>query len=1036
MQHRYVITFLVIPVLLLEASYPEWRSREFDAVDRLNDTISGPLADPDGDNLPNVYEYASGTDPRTANRLITTLRPHADWIKGDFEELAVNLPANANASQAAYSASITSRLDGSGQWESLTGTESATVIESDGSIRRQILLPAESLDLDSTVSQFLQATVSLNAPDYVWIEAEDNTAISSHYTEHHELLSNREWVYLNNASERFIEWDNIQIPADGDYKLYVRKFWKHGPFHWSMNGSGLPGPSGQVTRDISLLDAAELYTNHVVNWVYVDTVNLQAGAHSLRIQQDETDGAAAYDCILFIRGSFEARGKLKPEERYAATAEDGWFDFQPDPDRFNPTPVDLRHLNEPHAGSRGWITADGPHFRYPDNGETLRLWGINMGPGQYVLPHDRIDALARFYAKRGINHVRLHGALYNGSGTDMEVIKPELLDGVHYLVKALKDQGIYTTLSIYFPLWVDIHPDDARFPGYNNSHPFALPYFNTAFQDIYRGWWETILTSSNPYTGIPLKDDPALLSCELVNEDSTLFWTFSLANIPDPQMQLLEKQFGDWCIAEYGGITQTLTIWNENHSRDNASAGRLGFVGLWAMANDPATRRDKDSARFLTEIMRAFYDTNMEYLKQTLGYKGLVTGTNWKTASAVVLDPLEKWANAGVDYLDNHGYYGPQHYGTASSYSVRANTAYQDRAAVRFDDAKDRSIKNFSNPVMATNYAGKPTTISEINWPEPNAWRADAIPFIAAYAALQGIDAINLFTTTAVDWDATPSTKFPMQTPVTMIQWPGAALMYRLGMIREGNPAVVIQLNEDDLWNLEGTPLPQPQNLDSLRDPGVGSGSVTAGALAYLVGPVNSGFVQSPTPSSMTDNTPGHVDLVNRKVSSITGEIHLDWGNGVLTINSPRAQGVSGFLSSISHHEMDAVSINSNMSYGSILAVAMDDRPLLSSNSILLQAVSEDRPNGFMTRPVQSGDTAIHEDVTTLSDGSVITDVGAAPMMVRQLHGSISLNRPDASELSVFSCDANGNMIERVGNAGNFDLKPEVFYYFIHNPGP
>jgi N-acyl-D-amino-acid deacylase len=44
-----------------------WRARYFSASELADPTVSGDNADPDSDGIPNLLEYASGTDPRTSN---------------------------------------------------------------------------------------------------------------------------------------------------------------------------------------------------------------------------------------------------------------------------------------------------------------------------------------------------------------------------------------------------------------------------------------------------------------------------------------------------------------------------------------------------------------------------------------------------------------------------------------------------------------------------------------------------------------------------------------------------------------------------------------------------------------------------------------------------------------------------------------------------------------------------------------------------------------------------------------------------------
>ena len=69
----YLFTILLATALHATANYPTWRAQNFVEPDLSNETVSGPEADPDSDNLPNLYEYASGTNPHQPNTLDSRL---------------------------------------------------------------------------------------------------------------------------------------------------------------------------------------------------------------------------------------------------------------------------------------------------------------------------------------------------------------------------------------------------------------------------------------------------------------------------------------------------------------------------------------------------------------------------------------------------------------------------------------------------------------------------------------------------------------------------------------------------------------------------------------------------------------------------------------------------------------------------------------------------------------------------------------------------------------------------------------------------
>jgi hypothetical protein len=326
----------------------------------------------------------------------------------------------------------------------------------------------------------------------------------------------------------------------------------------------------------------------------------------------------------------------------------GWLPFAPKTDPFRPDSlIDLRGLNEKFAGEHGFVRAQGDQFILGDTGQPVRFWGVNGPPNE--LSGDALKQAARFMARYGINLARLHGALYDESGD----LKPEEIQRRIRTVRALKEQGIYSHLSIYFPMWLQPKPGTPWLTGYDgNKHPYATLYFNKDFQAQYRKWWEALLLTPDAQ-GRKLVDDPAIMGCEILNEDSYLFWTFSEENLPDPQLRILEKQFGDWLVKRYGTLEATLQRWGGARlARDNAAEGRMAFRPLWNMFNEK-TQRDKDTVRFLLQSQYAFYQEQYRFLRD-LGFKGVITASNWATASPQVFGPLEKLSYTACDFIDRH----------------------------------------------------------------------------------------------------------------------------------------------------------------------------------------------------------------------------------------------------------------------------------------------------------------------------------------------------------------------------------------------
>ncbi len=702
-------------------------------------------------------------------------------------------------------------------------------------------------------------------------------------------------------------------------------------------------------------------------------------------------------------------------------APNDWFAFAPKPDSFaENSAIDLRSLNERFAGEQGFIGVKDGQFVHARTGEPVVFWAVN-GP-----PHDlsgaELKQCARMLAKYGVNLVRIHGGYFDERG---EVQLARIKHAIE-IVEAMKAEGIYSHFSIYFPLWLTPKPDSSILPGYDGkTHPFAALFFNPAFQEQYRNWWTALLTTPSPSTGKALVEEPAVASLEMQNEDSFFFWTFSEQNIPDPELRVLEKLFGDWLVKKYGSLDRAFAAWkNQKAKRDAPAEGRMGFRPLWNIFNEK-TPRDQDTARFLLELQVKFYSDTYRFLRK-LGFKGPITASNWATASPQVFGPLEKLSYTTTgDFIDRHGYFSCNHRGEAAEWSIRNGHTWSDRSGLRFDAEQPGQPKQFVHPAMDPHYDGKPSMISETTWNRPNRFRSEAPLYFAAYGALQHSDAIVQFALDSGHWAVKPGyfmQPWTLMTPAMTGQFPAAALIFRRGLISPGRVLAEVSLNREALLRLEGTPLPQDAALDELRLKDLPDGSnVKPGGrldpLLHYAGRAEVKFVSGPPTVRLADLKP-LVDHASKTVTSSTRELKLDYGKGILTIDSSRAQGVSGLLGAMGRFETRDLVIASEMELGHIIAVSLDGQALATSGKVLLQVMSEEKPSGFQSEP--------------LSDGvQRIADIGKDPWLVRKLQGSVRFKRPDASQLKVTALDFNGYPEASAGTAEALDLKPATIYYLI-----
>jgi hypothetical protein len=858
---------------------------------------------------------------------------------------------------------------------------------------------------------------------WIWVEGEKPIKSSMYrhpwYTQvKRELLSGGDLI-SNFSDEPGEASYRVAAPKTGGYDLWVRANPEQARLRLRINDSDWAPINLEKDRSDVVNIAGDGKTDiRFLAWVRAGRVTLKAGDNVVWFRMDSKNNNHGYlDCFVLTDEAFRPNGTAKPGQAPVAVA--GWFAFDPKPDPFDAaSAIDLRGLNEKVAGDGGFIAAKGSQFVHSKTGEPVRFWAVNGPSGK---DREALRKEARILAKRGVNLVRIHHGYFDKRGE----VDPEAIRHAIEVVEALKAEGIYSHFSIYFPLWLNPTPDNPFLKGYDGkSIPFASLYFNKAFQAKYREWWKALLTTPSPATGKRLIDDPAVFGAEIINEDSYFFWTFKDTNIPDPQLRILETQFGDWTTKKYGSIEAALKAWGGKAlPRDNPAEGRVGFRQLWNIAHEKLPR-DKDSVAFLVESQRGFYTDTYAYLKK-LGFRGLITASNWATASPEVFGPLEKYSYTAGDFIDRHGYFGGRVEGDNSGWSIRDGHTYSDRSALRFDSDQPGKPKVFVHPSIDPSYDGKPSMISETTWNRPNRYRPEAPLYFAVYGALQDSDAIVHFADDGASWSVKPGyfmQPWTLMSPAMMGQFPAAAVIYRKGLVAPGDLLVDLNLKVADLLDLKGTPLPQDAAFDELRLKDVPQGTTiqpgnVIDPLVHYAGRTNVNFTATGGPPMIKSLAP-YIDRNRKIVTSTTGELVLDYGKGLLTIDAPAAQGVSGNLKSSEPIKLKDVTIRSDLDLVEIVAVSLDGLPLATSRKILVQAMSEEKPSDFQTTPALSGDKRI-------------ASIGHDPWLVRDLSGSIRFHRPDAKSLKVTALDPNGDPLKPVGNAQEFSLDPKTLYYVI-----
>ncbi len=713
----------------------------------------------------------------------------------------------------------------------------------------------------------------------------------------------------------------------------------------------------------------------------------------------------------------------------AAEAPPQYWTFAPGPDPFGRSPIDLRSLNQDVAGEDGFVVRDGDRFVFSDTREPVRFWAVVSQKNVGSLSHEAIDYMARRFAKNGVNMYRVLKHIGDQGADDPTAVDQQLLDNIHYVVAAMKKQGIYTHLDIYIPLSAEVTPSWGLpgFEGINNKAPFSLLFWHPRMDEIYRAWLRKLFLSENPYTGTTLADDPGLALYTLANEDNFFFWTFTPGkNIPYECMEVLEARFGRWAAEKYGSFQGALDKWAFANQRDSVADGRAGLLSAWEMTaaygeQEPRSQvRVADQLRFITEVHHAWYEDVMRWLREEIGLKCAVMGSKWHTSDETRLGPLNKYATFPSDVMDVNGFYSPPAVGRAAqSWSISTGDPFQDQLVTLHPE---------SIVLRVLQYDGYPQMVSSYSWTAPNRHRAECAFLGAVYGALEGIDGIEFFTARDGRWASTVG-KWPLMTPSQFGQFPASALLYRRGDVREADAVVKQVLSLEELFELKGSGTEEPFSIDDMRAREVPEGREARDLdvsnidpLAYLVGPVVRGFGEDDAGARLADLS-RYIDRRGKTVRSVTGEVLLDYGAGLVTADSPRSQGACGLLAAAGRIALGDVTIESGNEYGSVLVAGLTDEPISSAPRLLLQVITEEQNSNWRVEPQ--------------GEGLRIANAGGPPLQVRAAAGSVVLKGVGASGVKVTALDQDGYPLGRKvavspADAGaRIRLEPDVLYYLI-----
>ena len=461
---------------------------------------------------------------------------------------------------------------------------------------------------------------------------------------------------------------------------------------------------GRTSFAVDLPDLTHVTFHDVRSHMEDQRAFFKEGVFNVRLflQRTETNDVALYtiDCPVTIEPS-----GLSPDEVYRFPKGVPRFaspEFREGPDWVKcdfarhtvpGSPLDLSSLVDAPAGKYGFVrTGKDGHFEFERRpGGRVRFHGGNFSWNSSLMEKAATDRAADEVVRLGYNWVRAHQHdtqfLPKGAKTS-DQLDPDALDRFDYFVAAMKRRGVYFTTDCYSSR--KFLPDDPGLGDLADEYRVmkgALAVRPAALEN-WKAFTRAFLCHVNPYTGLALKDEPALVCLNLVNEDNL-----------------------------------DAATWPGSRFYDEV---RKGFESSAASKSSDSDRAWRD---YLGRLQERIHREMLGFVKNELGVHAPVTSLN-------MCSGVDFTRRRGIfDVIDLHSYFAHPERENRAGETFRH--VFHSQLAGRGDGQEMLLLPHFFQRDWK-----KPLVFTEYRHCPPNVFRSEAGALIGSYAALQGWDGL------------------------------------------------------------------------------------------------------------------------------------------------------------------------------------------------------------------------------------------------------------------------------------------------------
>lgn len=496
--------------------------------------------------------------------------------------------------------------------------------------------------------------------------------------------------------------------------------------------------------------------------------------------------------------------------------------------------LDFSYLLDAPAGKKGFVTVKDGHF-YFENGERQRFIGFNIATRSNTPSHEMAERMAERFASLGVNVIRLHAAdapigeeerswssckeaplLDYNNGTS-KVFNPEGLDRFDYLIAKLKEKGIYLHIDLIVAR--EFFPEDGLDYGVKiASCTKKYCMFNEKLIELQKQYAKELLTHVNPYTGLAIVDDPAVMTVQINNEDSAIKGTMDSDWNPEmqPYRDEVNEKWNKFLLEKYGSREELKRAWtfegvsalkDDEDPTQNTVKPVLG--DFYQPTNDPMKDwtsevepvRYGDFMEFGIKENKRFYTEMKSYLKE-LGVKVPINCSNLISGAADV------YSHTDGDVMENNSYFNhPMFPLENGGYNIAMPTEYctvNPLTVQTYMGSMATTILSLGSVAVTD---GKPFVLSEWNDYGLVPFHSTSFMHTVAYACLNDWDGLILYNYQTTEKDNCPADEIlsvfdAYNDPSLICQWGMMVEVFLKGLVSSSKHKIDIAYTPEDLKTL------------------------------------------------------------------------------------------------------------------------------------------------------------------------------------------------------------------------------------------